>query len=125
MLGGCVARAASSPARRSIIARNWPYLRRRVAAQIDEHFIFVAPSPALRWIVALYYGMSSGPVMVGRMVVGRLVATADMTTGPAYAQVNPDAPGLQAFLATARARHDAPNCVQMQALTHNNVSGPE
>ena len=46
---------------------------------------------------------------------GRVVATADMTAGPADTQVNPGRTALQALLAALRARCDVTNRIKMGA----------
>jgi hypothetical protein len=72
---------------------------------------------------------SSGPrlaagrvKMLGGMTVRRVVATADVTAGPAQPQVHPHRARLQAFLAPARVRRNFPDgffvqtCVGHHAL---------
>ncbi len=53
--------------------------------------------------------------MLGGMPVGRVIATADMTAGPADTQVNPGRTALQALLAALRARCDVTNRIKMGA----------
>jgi hypothetical protein len=50
--------------------------------------------------------MPGGVEMFGRVLVGGIVAAADMAAGPAEAQMQPLAAALQAFLAAERTRRD-------------------
>src|SRR6478672_2539115 len=50
--------------------------------------------------------MLGGMEMFCRVLVGRIVAAADVTAGAADPQMQPYAAALQAFLATERARRD-------------------
>src|SRR5947208_16724344 len=50
--------------------------------------------------------MLGGVEMFCRVLVGRIVTAADVTTGAADPQMQPHAAALQTFLATERARRD-------------------
>src|SRR5947208_2522921 len=91
---------------RLIVARDRSLLRRLPPRQVEQHLVDVAPAPAFRRIVAFDHGMAGGVEMRGCMLVGRVVATADMAAATADAQMQPAAAGLQALLASERARRD-------------------
>src|SRR5262245_55397918 len=90
----------------SIIAWDRPLLRRLPFRQVEQHLVDIAPAPAFRRIIAFDHGMAGGVEMRSRMLVGRIVAAADMAAGPADAQVQPAAAGLEAFFTAERARRD-------------------
>ena len=48
--------------------------------KLDENLIDIAPTPTLRWIVALDDRMSARPKMLGGVLAGRLVAATDVPT---------------------------------------------
>jgi len=50
--------------------------------------------------------MPSGMEMFGRVLVGRIVAAADVTAAPADPQMQPHAAALQTLLAAERTRRD-------------------
>ena len=74
--------------------------------KIEHDLVNVAPTPAFRRIISFYNGMLRGVEMSGRVFIGRIIAAADMTAGPADPQMQPDAAGLEALLAAERARRD-------------------
>jgi hypothetical protein len=74
---------------RLIIARNRPVLRRGSIRKVEKNFIYITPAPMFRRIVALNDRVRGGVKMFGRMSVRRVIATADVTAGPANTQVNP------------------------------------
>ena len=59
--------------------------------------------------------MAGGVEMLGRVLIGRLVAATDMAAGAADAEVKPAVAGLQAILAAVRAGCDVVNVVEMRA----------
>src|SRR3977135_581486 len=81
-------------------------MRRLSVRQIEQDFIDIAPAPAFRRIVALDDRMLGGVEVLGGMLVGGIVATADVTATAADPQMQPLAAALEAFLATKRARRD-------------------
>ena len=81
-------------------------MRRLAIRQIEHHLIDIAPAPAFRRVVAFDNRMLGGVKMLGRMFVGRIVATADMPAGPADSQMQPDVAGFQALFAAECARCD-------------------
>ncbi len=81
-------------------------MRRLPFRQIEHDFVHIAPAPSFRRIVAFDDGMSGGVEMRGGVLVGRVVAAADVTAAAADPQMQPLAAGLQAFLATKRARRN-------------------
>jgi hypothetical protein len=54
--------------------------------------------------------------MSRRVFVGRVVAAADMAAGPTQPQMQPNAAGLEAFLAAERARRDITDAGDMRAV---------
>src|SRR3954452_24244065 len=93
----CEAAGANfAPEKNSVIARDRTVVRRLAVRQIEHDFVDIAPAPSLRRIVALDDGMASGMEMCGRVLVGRIVAAADVTAGPADPQMQPHAAALQA-----------------------------
>src|ERR1700733_7401128 len=90
-------------------------MRRLPVRQIEQNFIHVTPAPAFGRIVAFDDRMSGGVEMLGGMLVGRIVAAADMTATAADAQMQPYAAALQAFLAAERARRDVADAGDMGA----------
>ena len=98
-----------------IIARNWPVLRRGPIGKVENNFVYITPTPMFRWIITLNDRVPSAAKMFRRMPVGRVIATADMTTGAADAQMNPGRTDLQAFLAASRTWHDIADRTEMRA----------
>src|ERR1700730_11030657 len=93
--------------------------------QIEEHLIDVAPAPALGRIVSLDHRMAGGVKMLGRVLVGGIVAAADMAAAAADPQMQPFAAALQAFLAAERARRDAADAGNVgAALCHGRLRRP-
>src|SRR6267154_50693 len=90
----------------SVVARDRTVMRRLPVRQIEQDFIDIAPAPAFRRIVALDDRMLAGVEVLGGMLVGGIVATADVTATAADPQMQPLAAALEAFLATKRARRD-------------------
>src|SRR6266700_2014078 len=90
----------------SIVARDWTVMRRLPVRKIEQDFIDIAPAPAFRRIIALDDRMLGGVEVLGRVLVGGIVAAADMTAAAADPQMQPLATALEAFLATKRARRD-------------------
>src|SRR5712672_846303 len=98
-----------------VITWDWSVLRCRVVSQVEEHFIHVAPAPALGRIITLDDRVTCCPIMTGCMTTWRLIATTNVSAGPADSEVNPFATGFQTFLAAARAWCNPPNGAQMRA----------
>src|ERR1700730_4348908 len=98
------------------MARDRPVVRRRAAGEVEHDLVDEAPAPALGRIIALDDRMLGGVEMLGRVLTGRLVATADMAARAADAQVEPGVAGLQAFLAAERARRHFANRSKMRAM---------
>src|SRR5712664_3131982 len=81
-------------------------MRRFPVRQIEQDFVDIAPTPAFRRIIAFDHRMRRGVEVLGRVLVGGIVATADVTAAAADPQMQPLAAALEAFLATKRARRD-------------------
>jgi hypothetical protein len=84
--GNCCPLASGT---RLIIARNRPVLRRGSIRKVEKNFVYITPAPVFRRIVALNDRVRGGVKMFGCMSVRRVIATADVTAGPANTQVNP------------------------------------
>jgi len=54
--------------------------------------------------------------MLGGVLVGRVIAAADVTTRPAYPQMHPLRTDLEALFASARARLDVADASDMAAV---------
>src|SRR5260370_18823960 len=83
-----------------VVARDRTVMRRLSVRKIEQHFIDIAPAPAFRRIVALDDRMLGGVEVLGRVLVGGIVATADVTAAAADPQMQPLAAALEAFLPT-------------------------
>src|SRR5690242_5367100 len=79
---------------RSVVARDRSVVRSLSSRQIEHDLVDIAPAPTFRRIVALDHGMAGGVEMRRRMLVGGIVAAADMAAGTADAQVQPAAAGF-------------------------------
>src|SRR5258708_19539749 len=90
----------------SVVARDRTVMRRLSVRKIEQQFIDIAPAPTFRRIVALDDGMPGGVEVLGRVLVGGIVAAADVTAAAADPQMQPLAATFEAFLATQRARRD-------------------
>jgi hypothetical protein len=110
-----LARRPSAAGARLIKAGDGPVLGRGPVRKIKHDFVHVTPTPVFRRIVAFDDRMCGGAKMLGRMSVRRVVATADVTAGPADAQVNPGRTDLQTFLAAFRTRSDVADRIEMRA----------
>src|ERR1700730_11850611 len=111
--------------RESIKARDRAVVRRLAVRQIEQHLIDITPAPAFRRIVALDHRMAGGMEVLGRMLVGRIVAAADMAAAAADPQMQPFAAAFQAFLAAERARRDAADAGNVgAALCHGRLRRP-
>ena len=97
-------------------ARDRPALRRRSSGEVEGHLVHVAPPPALRRVVALDDRVGSFLEVTGRMPVGGIVTTTDMAAGSAQAKMHPGATRLETFLASKRARRDAPHSGSVAAF---------
>src|SRR4051794_2927790 len=70
-----------------VIARDRTVVRCLPVRQVEQHFVDIAPAPSLRRIVALDDRMPGGMKMLGRVLVGRIVAATDVTATAADAQM--------------------------------------
>jgi len=73
-------------------------VRRGAIAEVEHHLVDVTPSPAFRRVIAFDDRMASSVKVLGGVTVRRVVATADMTAGPAEAQMDPWRTDRQALL---------------------------
>ena len=96
-----------------VIARDRTIVWRHAVRQVEQHFVHIAPAPTFGRIVAFDDRMGAGMKMLGRVPVGRIVAAADMTAGPADSQMQPHGADFQAFLAAQRARRDVADAGNM------------
>src|SRR5579871_1462825 len=104
----------------SVIAWNGSELRRHIGPQVEHHFIHITPAPAFRGIIAFDDGMFAAMEMLGGMLVLGGVAAADMSAGPADAQMQPDIAAFEALLATLGAGRHLGNGaeVRTEILSH-------
>lgn len=89
---------------RSNVARDGSKLGSHVVAQIDEHFIEVAPTPTLRRIIAFDDGVLGRVKMFMCVPIGRIVAATDVAAAAANSQMHPRTAALQALFAAFCAR---------------------
>src|SRR6266576_569407 len=99
-------------------------MRRLSVRKIEQDFIDIAPAPAFRRIVTLDDRMLGGVEVLGGMLVGGIVAAADMTAAAADPQMQPLAAALEAFLATKRARRDIADAGDVSATLCHPLSLP-
>src|SRR5262245_61054498 len=108
-------------------------MRRLAFRQVKQDLVDITPAPALRRVKAFDDGMAGGLEMRRGVLVGRIVAAADMAAAAADAQVQPAAAALQALFTTERARCDvlhagnvaAPSCChQTSAVSAKCISTP-
>jgi hypothetical protein len=92
--------ASSTSIDASYIAWNRPQLRRLIW-QIDFLLVDVTPTPTFRRVVPFNDRMARCIEVRSRVVMWRIVATADMAARAADTQVYPSASDLEAFLAPA------------------------
>src|ERR1700722_12563463 len=98
-----------------VVARDRTVVRRHAVGKIEHRFVDVTPAPSLRRIVALDDRVLGGVIMLGRVTVRRLVATAHMAAGAADPQMHPDVAGLETLLAAEGARRHVANGRRMRA----------
>src|ERR1700761_5716015 len=67
---------------RSIVTRDRSVVRCLAIRQVEQRFVDVAPAPALGRVIALDDRMRGGVKMFGGVLVGGIVAAADMAAGP-------------------------------------------
>src|SRR5882724_7909451 len=99
-------------------------MRRLSVRKIEQHFIDIAPAPTFGRIVALDDGMLGGVEVLGRVLVGGIVAAADVTAAAADPEMQPHAAALEAFLATKRARRDIADAGDVSATLRHPRSLP-
>jgi hypothetical protein len=77
--------------------------------------IHVAPPPPLTWLEAANDGVKGVVEVLGRMLSGRIVAAAHVTTSQTEPEVDPRASRAQTFLTTfGRVRLDRTNLIEMR-----------
>lgn len=79
--------------------------RRRKLGPVDELRRPVVVKPVLTGFEALDHRMSRGVVVSGRMLAGRIVATADVSAFCASPEMQPPIAGLKTFDTTSTARN--------------------
>src|ERR1700744_221800 len=99
-------------------------MRRHPVRQVEQDFVDITPAPAFRRIIALDDRMLACMKMLGCVLVGRIVAAADVAAGAADPQMQPLAAGLQAFLAAERARRDLSDASDMRAALYHLCPDP-
>jgi len=91
------------------VLQGWPI------GQIENRLVDVAPTPMLGWVVAFDNGVAGGVKMLGRVLVRRIVAAADVPALAADAQMDPPVSGRETVLTSERARRDITNGIEMGA----------
>jgi hypothetical protein len=99
----------------SVVARDRSVVWSLLIGEIEHRLVDITPPPTLGRIITLDYGMPGGMEMRGRVLVGGIVAAADVAASTANPQVQPLAAALQAFLAAERARCDGSDTGNMGA----------
>src|SRR3954447_21723494 len=91
-------------------------------SRFEHELVHIAPAPVFAGLEALHYWVSGSPEVLGRVLIGRRVATADVAAAKTEPKVYPPAPGLEAFFAAlGGVRADGPYLAQMGAL-HDRAS---
>ena len=97
-------------------------MRRHPVGQVEIYFVDIAPAPAFRRIIAFDDRVARRMIMLCRVAIGGIVATADMAAGPAEPEVDPPAASLETFLATIGARrHGVDIALVRTAVAHHFV----
>src|SRR4051794_23322539 len=74
---------------------------------LEHRVVRVAIGPGLAWLIRADHRVARGVMVLGRVSIRRLVATADMAALEAQSQVDPNAAAFEALLATLSAGPDA------------------
>jgi len=90
-------------------------MRRHPVGEVEIHLVHITPAPSLGRVIALDDGVGGRVEMLGRMAIGRVIATTDMAAGASKAQMHPPRPGLEAFLAAVGTRRDVDDGMIMRA----------
>lgn len=98
----------------SRVARNRSKLRGGIRSEVQKDLIDVTPAPSLRWIVAFDHRMAREMEMTGSMLAWRVIAATHMSALAADAQMHPPAPGFQTLFASASARGDLGDGIQVR-----------
>ena len=91
-------------------------MRRGAIAEVEHDLVDVAPPPAFGRVIAFDDRMAGSVKVLCGVAVRRVVATTDVTAGPAQAQMHSGRTDPQTFLATERARRHITNGVDMGAF---------
>ncbi len=91
---------------------------RRRALDEERQLVDVAPPPVLAGLVRLDQWVRRRPEVRRRVLVLRVVATADVAAGEAFPEVHPGIAYDQALLTTVGARLYVMDLVQMRAASH-------
>jgi hypothetical protein len=92
--------------------------RIQYSGEIQLHLINVTPAPILAGLKRLYDGMLRVMKVLGRMLVLRRVAAANVAAFQAQSQMDPAIAHFQALLAPASVRSDRPDLIEMRAGCH-------
>jgi len=104
-----------SPLGGSVISGNSIQVRRRPVRKIEHHLVDVTPAPPFRWIIGFDDRVPGSVKVFCRVAIGRLIAAADMTAGPADPQMQPGIAQFQAFFTPRSTRKDVADCRNMSA----------
>src|ERR1043166_4966046 len=90
---------------------------------LERHVVDVAIAPVLAGLEAAHDGMSGLMKVPGRVAIGGIVATADVTALQTEPEVHPPVAGLQAlFAAPGRLRRDVAHLDEMLASLGHHVA---
>jgi hypothetical protein len=81
--------------------------------RLDLGVVDITPAPGFSWFVRLHDGVLGVVEVFGGVLIGRAVATADVTANQAHAEVDPFRAGLQTFFAAVSRRGDFLNLGEM------------
>jgi len=104
---------------RIVVAQNRKSRKRFVddaSGSTDHHLVDVAPLPVLARLQGLHDWMLAFLEVLGRVLVLRAVAAADVAAGEAHAQLDPAIALLQAFRAALALRLDRPDLSFVRAF---------
>jgi len=87
--------------------------------EFDERLVEIAPAPPLRWVVTFNDRMSAHMKVRRRVLSRRFVATTDMPTRTAKAQMDPPIAGLHALLTASRTWSKCPDEVTVVARSRH------
>jgi hypothetical protein len=89
---------------------------RHAVGQVEHKLIDIAPTPTVRRIITLDYRVPGDVEVLCGVLVGRIIATPDMSAGATDAEMDPYIAGFEAFFATERTWRNLANVRHMLAV---------